>query len=55
MNLDASTLRLVRRGLRVRLGDRVGTVAKLNRGTCLVDWDGEPFASPHYCREVTVI
>ncbi len=54
-SLDASGLRLVARGRRVSLGERVGTVAKLSRGTCLIDWDGEPYASPHYCHEVTVL
>ncbi len=56
-NLDATTLRLVRKGLRVQQGDRVGVVAKTSGrlSACLVLWDGERYARPVKCAEVVVL
>lgn len=55
MNLDSTTLRLVKKGKRVRLGDLRGVVVKVSRGNCLVLWGGEQYPRPYACAELTVI
>lgn len=55
--LDASGLRLVRKGRRVRLGASVGTVTKANGPRAFVKWDALPSAGVRYefCDRLTVI
>jgi hypothetical protein len=55
MNLDRTGLRLVAKHRRVTLDGRTGTVTKLNRGQCQVQWDGEAYSTPHYCNTLEVI
>lgn len=71
MNLDNTGLRLVVKGANVRHrscpsygtvkkteGDTYlesGTVKKVSRGSCLVQWQGHQFAKPHYCNELEVL
>lgn len=52
--LDCTTLRLVRKGLTVAKDGRRGIVAKANGPACLVDWEGDKYATPELCAEVEV-
>lgn len=54
--LDASGLRLVRKGRRVRLGEFVGTVTKANGPRAFVKWDAWwMLATYEHCDRLTVI
>ncbi len=56
-NKDASGGRYIRKGNVVTLQDpdKPGAVVKMCRGSCLVKWPDQPYATPHDCKDLTVV
>lgn len=54
-NLDASGMRIVRKGCIVALGDDRGEVVRSGRGSCLVKWGTNRYPNLEKCRAVTVV
>lgn len=54
-NLDATTLRIVRKGVTVTKDGQRGEVVKTSRGACLVRWGSNRYPNTEYCRELRVV
>lgn len=54
-NLDATGLRLVRKGVLVTKDGQTGEVVKTSRGACLVRWGSARYPNTEYCRELHVV